>query len=83
MVLGVLKQLDQRLHTIRNSEPSSLQTRIVLFAAVVCGVFMASVALSQAGPTVHPDEWGFLSNGQVLIGHIEAPIPTGSFYPAG
>ena len=44
---------------------------------------MASVALRQAGPTVHPDEWGFLSNGQVLIGHIEAPIPTGSFYPAG
>jgi len=44
---------------------------------------MVSVALRQAGPTVHPDEWGFLSNGQVLIGHSEAPIPTGSFYPAG
>jgi hypothetical protein len=44
---------------------------------------MASVAMRQAGPTVHPDEWGFLSNGQVLIGHTEAPIPTGSFYPAG
>ncbi|MEY4015770.1 MAG: hypothetical protein RIS46_766, partial [Actinomycetota bacterium] len=44
---------------------------------------MASVALRQSGPTVHPDEWGFLSNGQVLIGHTEAPIPTGSFYPAG
>jgi len=44
---------------------------------------MVSVALRQAGPTVHPDEWGFLSNGQVLIGHTEAPIPTGSFYPAG
>ena len=83
MVLGALKQLDQRLHTIRNSEPSTLQTRSVLFAAVVCGIFMASVAMRQAGPTVHPDEWGFLSNGQALIGHIEAPIPTGSFYPAG
>jgi len=83
VVLGALKQLDQRLHTIRNSEPSSLQTRIVLFAAVVCGIFMASVAMRQAGPTVHPDEWGFLSNGQVLIGHTEAPVPTGSFYPAG
>ena len=44
---------------------------------------MVSVAMRQAGPTVHPDEWGFLSNGQVLIGHTEAPIPTGSFYPAG
>ena len=83
MVLGALKQLDQRLHTNRNSESSSLQARIVLFAAVVCGIFMVSVAMRQAGPTVHPDEWGFLSNGQVLIGHTEAPIPTGSFYPAG
>ena len=83
MVLGALKQLDQRLHVIRNGEPSSLQTRIVLFAAVVCGIFMTTVAMRQAGPTVHPDEWGFLSNGQVLIGHTEAPIPTGSFYPAG
>ena len=83
MVLGALKQLDQRLHVIRNGEPSSLQTRIVLIAAVVCGIFMTSVAMRQAGPTVHPDEWGFLSNGQVLIGHTEAPIPTGSFYPAG
>ena len=83
MVVGALKQLDQRLHVIRNGEPSSLQTRIVLFAAVVCGIFMTSVAMRQAGPTVHPDEWGFLSNGQVLIGHTEAPIPTGSFYPAG
>jgi len=83
VVLGALKQLDQRLHVIRNGEPSSLQTRIVLIAAVVCGIFMTSVAMRQAGPTVHPDEWGFLSNGQVLIGHTEAPIPTGSFYPAG
>ena len=83
MVFGALKQLDQRLHTNRNSESSSLQARIVLFAAVVCGIFMVSVAMRQAGPTVHPDEWGFLSNGQVLIGHTEAPIPTGSFYPAG
>jgi hypothetical protein len=83
VVFGALNQLDQRLHTDRNSESSSLQARIVLFAAVVCGIFMVSVAMRQAGPTVHPDEWGFLSNGQVLIGHTEAPIPTGSFYPAG
>jgi hypothetical protein len=83
VVLTAIQQLDQRLHKNRNSEPSLLQTRIVLFTAIACGVFMTSVALRQAGPTVHPDEWGFLSNGQVLIGHSEAPIPTGSFYPAG
>jgi hypothetical protein len=83
VVLTAINQLDQRLHKNRKSELSSLQTRIVLLAAFVCGIFMVSVALRQAGPTVHPDEWGFLSNGQVLIGHTEAPIPTGSFYPAG
>jgi hypothetical protein len=83
VVLTAIKQLDQRLHKNRKSELSSLQTRIVLLAAFVCGIFMVSVSLRQAGPTVHPDEWGFLSNGQVLIGHTEAPIPTGSFYPAG
>jgi hypothetical protein len=44
---------------------------------------MLSVALRQKGPTIHPDEFGFLANGQVLIGHVEAQVPTGSFYPAG
>lgn len=44
---------------------------------------MLTVAIRQYGPTVHPDEFGFLTNGQVLIGHDEAAIPTGSFYPAG
>ncbi|MEY2711229.1 MAG: hypothetical protein RL487_1012, partial [Actinomycetota bacterium] len=32
---------------------------------------------------MHPDEWGFLLNGRVIMGHSEAQIPTGSFYPAG
>lgn len=50
--------------------------------ALIVGVFMASVALRLHGPTVHPDEFGFLINGQVLIGRDEAAIPTGSFYPA-
>jgi ABC-type dipeptide/oligopeptide/nickel transport system permease component len=44
---------------------------------------MLTVAIRQYGPTVHPDEFGFLTNGQALIGHDEAAIPTGSFYPAG
>ena len=50
--------------------------------ALLVGVFMASVVLRLYGPTVHPDEFGFLINGQVLVGRDEAPIPTGSFYPA-
>ncbi|CAB4594058.1 unannotated protein [freshwater metagenome] len=53
------------------------------FVAGICGLFMIGIAWKVFGPTVHPDEWGFLSNGQVMVGHTEAPIPTGSFYPAG
>ena len=83
MVTKALRQLDQRLHRDRSVEPTSWHIRIALIAAVACGAYMTSVALRLAGPTVHPDEWGFLSNGQVLLGHVEAPIPTGSFYPAG
>ena len=56
---------------------------VSVFVATVCGVFMASVAWRIFGPTVHPDEWGFLTNGQAIVGHVEAPLPTGSFYPAG
>lgn len=57
--------------------------QIALFVAAVVGVFMATVAARLVGPTVHPDEFGFLINGQVIIGRDEAAIPTGSFYPAG
>ena len=51
--------------------------------ALVAGACSLWVALRQYGPTVHPDEWGFLLNGQVIVGHAEAQVPTGSFYPAG
>lgn len=83
MVTQALRQLDKRLHRNRSVEPTSWHVRIALIAAVACGAYMTSVALRLAGPTVHPDEWGFLTNGQALLGHVEAPIPTGSFYPAG
>lgn len=56
---------------------------VAALAAVVCFGFIFSVAMRMEGPTVHPDEFGFLTNGQVLLGHDEASIPTGSFYPAG
>ncbi len=62
---------------------SRRQSQVAVVLAAVCGAFMLTVAMRMAGPTVHPDEFGFLSNGQALIGHVEAPIPTGSFYPAG
>lgn len=76
-------RLRDRLYTDTALAPSSAQVWIALSAALICGVFIVSVALRMVGPTVHPDEWGSLINGQVLIGHNEAPIPTGSFYPAG
>ena len=78
-----VRRLDSRLHSEKSFAPSSRQSQIALFAAGICGLFMLTVAIRQYGPTVHPDEWGFLTNGQVLIGHDEAAIPTGSFYPAG
>ncbi len=78
-----LRRLDSRLHTKTSSEPSDRQSRLALVVAALCGIFMLSVALRLSGPTINPDEWGFLTNGQVLIGRSEAALPTaGSFYPA-
>jgi hypothetical protein len=78
-----LRRLDSRLHSEKSFEPSLAQSRVALVLAGLCGLFMLTVAIRQYGPTVHPDEFGFLTNGQALIGHDEAAIPTGSFYPAG
>lgn len=78
-----LRRLDSRLHVDKSFVPSARSSRLALLAAGLCGLFMLTVAIRQYGPTVHPDEFGFLTNGQVLIGHDEVFIPTGSFYPAG
>lgn len=75
--------LDKRLHTRTSWKTTPWAARIAAGVAVVVGIFMTSIALRMYGPTVHPDEFGFLINGQVLIGRDETPIPTGSFYPAG
>lgn len=83
MIYRLLCSLDSRLHTRTSWESTQWASRIAVGAAVVVGIFMTSVALRMFGPTVHPDEFGFLINGQVLIGRDETPIPTGSFYPAG
>ena len=64
-------------------DPSRRHVVVALFGGVAAVVFMLTVAARMAAPTIHPDEWGFLTNGQAIIGHVEAPIPTGSFYPAG
>lgn len=72
-----------RLDTNQQIALSRTHVWVAAVIAAVVGMFMLSVALRMAGPTVHPDEWGSLINGQALLGHSEAPIPTGSFYPVG
>lgn len=78
-----LDALDTRVAGANNGNVSRRQVAAVIAAAAVAGAFSLSVAIRQYGPTVHPDEWGSLLNGQVIVGHLQAPVVTGSFYPAG
>lgn len=63
--------------------PARWHLVLAVAAATVAFAAIAVASVRQSGPTVHPDEWGFLTNGQVLTGHPEAVLPTTSFYPAG
>ena len=83
MPFDPLRALNDRVHRVSPDTPHPVAVRAAVAAAVVAGAVSFSVALRQYGPTVHPDEWGFLLNGQMIVGHDQAPIPTGSFYPAG
>lgn len=83
MLLTRLREWWNSLHGAEPLEPRRQHLVVGGIAALGAVVFMLTVAARMVSPTVHPDEWGFLTNGQALIGHIEAPIPTGSFYPAG
>lgn len=74
---------DSALHTDDRPSVARWHLLVAAIAAVVAGACSLWVALRQYGPTVHPDEWGFLLNGQVIVGHAEVQVPTGSFYPAG
>jgi len=55
--------------------------------AIICMAASFVVALVTAarisGPSIRPDEWGYLLNGQVLIGHEEVRLPFSEMYPAG
>lgn len=83
MISARWRQFSDRLGFDRETVIERRHLVVAGFAAVVCFGFIFSVALRMEGPTVHPDEFGFLINGQVLLGHSEASVPTGSFYPAG
>lgn len=78
-----IRRIDARLHARPDASPPVWAGRVPLAAAAISGLVMFVVALRVKGPTIHPDEFGFLTNGQVLLGRNEAPLPTGSFYPAG
>jgi hypothetical protein len=67
------------------SEPTRFTTRFVWVSAVLTFVAASYVALRIYGPSVRPDELGFLINGQLLIGRDETPLSDAfrSFYPIG
>ncbi|MBJ7460459.1 MAG: hypothetical protein JHC90_02615 [Ilumatobacteraceae bacterium] len=66
-------------------EPTLFTTRFVWVSALITFVVAAFVAVRIYGPSVRPDELGFLINGQLLIGRDETPLSDAfrSFYPIG
>lgn len=62
-------------------------SRRVTVLAILCMAVSLIIALVTAarisGPSIRPDEWGYLLNGQVLIGHEEVRLPFSEMYPAG
>ncbi len=67
--------------------------RLVTSPRRVTALAIASMAVSFAlalvataritGPSIRPDEWGYLLNGQVLLGREEVRLPFSEMYPAG
>ncbi len=66
-------------------EPTLFTTRFVWVSAFLTFCVAAYIALHVYGPSVRPDELGFLVNGQLIIGRNETPFSEGfrSFYPIG
>jgi len=83
VIWSALRRFDARFHQWRDF---AVDRRMITGATAIGGVtfaVMVGVMARIHGPTMHPDEFGFLANGQVIIGHEEAKIFTPSFYPAG
>lgn len=83
MIRSALRRFDARFHQPVPFAPSSVTWVLGVGMAAIVAAFVVSVVVRIYGPTVHPDEFGFLANGQVIIGHDEAKIFSPSFYPAG
>ena len=63
---------------------SSRRVTILAILCMAASLIIALVTTARIhGPSIRPDEWGYLLNGQVLIGHEEVRLPFSSMYPAG
>lgn len=63
---------------------SSRRLSFLAIASMAMSLLVALVAAVRiTGPSIRPDEWGYLLNGQVLIGHDEVRLPFSEMYPAG
>lgn len=51
--------------------------KLLCFIALVVALI---AAWRVAGPTIRPDEWGYLLNGQVLLGRTEPLLPFARYY---
>lgn len=83
MIRSTLRRFDARFHQERSFSAQSWFVVAGSVIAAATAAFVVLVVVRIYGPTVHPDEFGFLANGQVMIGHDEAKIYSPSFYPAG
>lgn len=55
-------------------------TRIETVFGAVAVLVAVVAAWRVAGPTIRPDEWGYLLNGQVLLGRHEPLLPFARYY---
>ena len=63
---------------------SSRRISVLALLCIAASLIVALVTAARiTGPSIRPDEWGYLLNGQVLIGHEEVRLPFSSMYPAG
>lgn len=63
---------------MRQNQPSfGIFEKVVGLIAIVVGLV---AAWRVAAPTIRPDEWGYLLNGQVLLGRTEPLLPFARYY---
>lgn len=61
----------------QDQPPFGIIEKVVGLTAIVISLI---AAWRVAGPTIRPDEWGYLLNGQVLLGRTEPLLPFARYY---